>query len=129
MISPVFYGFERKYPPYSEAKAILKHLKIKTVLEYKSKRKSLGLPSTPDQYYESEWESWPLFLDNGHITIMSYEKFLEEFPKLGVKTSTEYASRYPTEFKKLGFPSQPNRTYKKDWKGWKHLFQLISKEQ
>jgi len=127
MNSPVFYGFDKKYPSYPEAKSILHDLKIKTVLEYKSKRKVLNLPSTPDQYYEKEWEGWPIFLDNGFRKIISYQEFLKEFPKLGIKTSTEYIKRYPTELKQLGFPSQPNRSYKNEWAGWKHFFNLINK--
>lgn len=102
----------KTFPTYIEAQKTVQEVGIKTMKEYKSCYKKLGLPSAPDyQYKDVGWISCHSFFG----TFPTYEEAQKIVQKAGIKDSSDYKSCH----KKLGLPSSPNKTYKKEgWTSW-----------
>ena len=100
---------------FEEAKQIVQEAWILSILEYKLRYKELGLPSSPDETYKFEWESWNDFLGKERISFPDFEEAKEIAQTAGIKTKSEYRKRH----KELGLPSSPNVTYKdQGWRGF-----------
>lgn len=111
------------YPPYGKAQKIVKGAGIKLRKEYALKYKVLGLPSDPGTYYNGRgWTDWETFLGKTE-QFPSYDKAKEIVLKNGILSRRMYDS----EYKKLGLPSAPNRTYKE--KGWDSWDSFLGKER
>ena len=120
------------YLPYKEAKIFVKNNFRNAIseIEYKkeySERKSefLGIvPKNPHHVYSlrGEWIGWGDYLSTNKISdIKKHESFLpfddtvKIIKVLKLKTKKEY--RKIDGVGKL-YPLNPDRTYKKEWKGW-----------
>ena len=109
-----FLGKERiDFPPYEDAKRIVKEKGIKSSKEYRTKHKELGLPSDPKITYKEEWIDWAAFLGKEKED-HSYEDAKRIVKEKGIKSSRDYKSKY----KELGLPSCPEITYKEEWIDW-----------
>lgn len=115
-----FLGTERPnfYPTYIEAKNATQKLGIKSFIEYRRRYKEdMKLPSRPDITYKNDgWIEWSTYFGTTDISnYSSYDKAKKAARKLNIKSYTDYRNRY-TEDPKL--PSNPARTYKKEWKNF-----------
>lgn len=108
----IFLG-KRQFPTYEEAKLIVKTKCFKGLEEYKLYCKELGLPSHPEDYYDTNWVDWPTFLGKSY-PFPTYEEAQGMVQANGIKTKTEYMSFYKVH----GLPSDPNCTYKDSWIDW-----------
>lgn len=111
---PSFLGKEAvEFPPYEDAKRIVKEKGIKSANEYKVRYKELGLPSEPKTTYRDKgWSCWDDFFDTKEI---SYEEAHRRVVAAGIKSGEEYKARC----KELGLQSHPDRCYKdKGWVDW-----------
>ena len=65
---------------------------LKSVDEYKTKYKELGLPAAPNCFYKSKgWIDWPSFFGKETIVFPSYEKAHEIVMVAGIGTSSSPA--------------------------------------
>ena len=99
-----------------EAQKIVMENNIKSVSEYNSYYKKLGLPSNPNVIYKDKgWIDWPTFWGEKKKEYPSYE----EVQKIVMENNIKSESGYKSYYKKLGLPSAPNVYYKgKGWNNW-----------
>lgn len=104
------------YPTYEEAKGVLQEKGIKSIPQYKSSYKELGLPSAPERHYKDKgWGGWYDFLGKERDSFPSYEEAQRIVLEKGIRNTRDYKSSY----KELGLPSQPDGYYKgKGWIAW-----------
>jgi len=118
---------------YSEAKRILKPLKLKSATEYwemydKGKIPD-NIPKKAHRYYKNRgWVSWGDFLSNGFVAnqlreFYSYDEFKAKVSELGFKTYTSYKQYIKNNKSDMKLPTNPNNVYKdKGWVGWSNMF-------
>ena len=109
-----FLGTGKNFPAFEVAIQRVQQAGIATSKEYKARYKELGLPSNPNKYYKSEWQSWPDFLGARRAFPKTLLKASEIAREAGIKTREEYQVLY----KGLGLPSAPNKYYKSEWQSW-----------
>ena len=110
----------KNFPSFAQAMEIAQSAGIKTQKEYRSRYKELGLPSFPDTYYKSDWQSYGHFLGTGRTTGKDFPSFaqaMEIVQSADIIDQKEYQVRY----KELGLPSTPDRYYKSDWQDYGHF--------
>lgn len=124
----LFLGKEvnQLYPSLEEAASAAKALGILTSTEYKAKRHSdPRLPSTPEQMYKLEWQSWPMFLKKqAKLFYPSLAEASTAAIEQGIATSNEYKLRRHVDNR---LPSRPYDVYKTEWKGWSSFFESAVK--
>ena len=108
---------KQQYLPYKKLKTQVQALNITSAIEYQRRYTEIpGAPSHPHQIY-TEWENWYAFLGTSpqkKQQYLPYQKLQKKVQALGIKTSSEYQSRY----KEIpGAPSHPHKIYT-EWKGW-----------
>jgi hypothetical protein len=108
------------YSTLTECRAALKQLKIKSVRDYQIRYKEDSrLPSAPHQFYEAEWQGWPLFLDDRKCkTYNTYADAREAVIRLKITTKKEYQSRYKED---PCLQRNPKHFYPAEWHGWSHF--------
>ena len=112
-----FLGVSKtKYPNYEAAKTIVQDNGVKSIEQYKSCYKRLGLPLHPQRHYEGKgWVNWIDFFGKKIITYPSYIEAQRCVQENGIRSSMEYKSYH----KKLGLPFHPQRYYlDKGWIDW-----------
>lgn len=114
---------------YEEAKIFLSDKNIKTQREYfnwiKGKSIILKLPCNPKKFYQEEWKGWGDYINSKNISniqknksyFYSYEECCEVISRFNVKTKRQYLILIKSE-KDLKLPSNPDKTYKRDWISW-----------
>lgn len=117
-----------KFLDYSKAIKIVHKLKISTNTEWanycKSGKLPTNIPKAPAQVYKNNgWSSWGEWLGTKRIATkdIAYYNFMEVKKILeanAVKNRMSYFKFIKANNYKLSFPSAPERTYKKHWKGW-----------
>ncbi|MFT5179859.1 MAG: superfamily II DNA or RNA helicase [Candidatus Paceibacteria bacterium] len=114
-----FLGKQPKdfYPNLVEASKAVQYLDIKTHDEYKKRYKEdKRLPSCPDKVYKSEWKDWYYFFlgkeKSFYPTLAEASKVATE---MEIKDNIDYKKRYKEDER---LPSNPNETYKSEWKGY-----------
>lgn len=118
------YDFFSKSQPnkysYEQAKEIVLSEGIKSIREYKRKRKNLSLPSHPDEFYKEQgWIDWPSFFGKESRISMTFEQVQEIVLNNSISSYKDYKKSY----KELGLPSNPPYTFKDcGWKSWSHFF-------
>lgn len=118
---PSFFGRSKgSYPTYEEAQRIVQENGIKSISEYNSSCKELGLPCAPNSFYKNKgWSDWYSFFGSSKVTFPTYEEAQRMVSKEKIKTVIEYSYA----FKRLGLPSNPSRVYKnKGWTNWYDFF-------
>ena len=121
------YGISRKEATYNEVKMFCAKLKVKSANDYRMKRKEGKLPSyfpsTPSRYFQNKgWSNWAEFLDNDIIRTdrRIYLPFNEAkliVRKENMKTTNDW-KKYSKNKRPLNIPSNPDKKYKGEWKGW-----------
>ena len=102
---------------YAQAKAVVAEMGITGVNDYLARRsEDPRLPSDPYSYYRGEWESWPVFLGKPKKpAFYSYEEAQTVVAKMGITGVNDYRARRKEDPR---LPSQPERSYKDQWKSW-----------
>ncbi|HDZ3765102.1 TPA: integrase [Vibrio cholerae] len=115
---PTFLGKEEKvfYASYTEAQQATQDLGITSSKEYEQRyRKDPRLPSSPNTFYSTDWQSWPTFLGKEKVFYMSYTEAQQATQNLGITSSTEYLQRYRND---PNLPRNPAAYYSTDWQSW-----------
>ena len=113
--------------PFEQARDFVHKLGLKTRQEWneycKSGNKLPDIPNYPNTVYKTEWKGIGHWL--GTNSVPNREKqfvpFLEarEFARsLGLKNARDWEKYRKSGKKPNDIPSNPSRTYKKDWKGY-----------
>ncbi len=124
---PHFFGTERKWMGFEEAKAYIQKQGIQTTREFRkwrnSEKKPENFPSHPPEIYKDQWSSWGDFLGTGNTKPkpqewMSYQEAKAFIQSQGIQTIADFE-----EWKKFGkrpenFPSAPWRVYAEEWMSW-----------
>jgi hypothetical protein len=116
-----------KFLPFAEARTFVHKLGLKTREEWnaycKSGKKPTDIPSYPNTVYKAEWKGVGDWL--GTYSVSNSEKdflpFVEarKFARsLGLKNARDWEEYRKSGKKPNNVPSNPSRTYKKDWKGY-----------
>lgn len=112
--------FDNTYPSYDEAKKIVMENGIRTIKEYKSAYKKLGLPSAPISSYKGKgWTDWVVFFGKDKKMYPSYEEAQKIVKEKGIMS----CSVYKAVCKDLGLPTVPSTFYKDNgWTNWCNFF-------
>ena len=123
--------YDKFFLTYVKAKKFIKKYNIKSTSEWLLFRDSLDfpkkfIPTSPASYYKVKgWISWPDFLSKKNFIAFHLREY-KTFDQCKIyaqvkkiKTSRKWMYHTRTkEFKNLNFPTKPQRTYSKEWKGW-----------
>lgn len=110
-----FFGGEKKvYPSYEEALRIVQNEGLQNMKDYRKQCKELGLPTNPATFYKNNgWTDYYSFWgQKSRPSYPSYEKAKEIVLENGIQSM----EGYKTQYKVLGLPPHPHRTYKDN--GW-----------
>jgi len=118
-------GKKRNTLTYEDAKKICVKLKVVSASDYRNKKKRgilpSNLPSAPDRTYKDKgWISWGDFLGTGRKSSGDYLTFKEAriiVQKLNLRSQREW-NIYSKVSRPSNIPSNPQNTYKINWKGW-----------
>ena len=118
---PDFFDKEKKnFLSYEDLKIAVKKAGIFSYAQYyKQYKKFDSWPASPDRFYKKEWKGWPDFFDREKKKFLSYEDLKIAVKKAGIFSEIQYKKHYKN-FK--SWPSNPNATYKKEWKSWPIFF-------
>ena len=117
---------DRKYRSYKDAKKFARSLKFNGAHEWKiyakSGKKPYNIPADPQKSYK-EFTTWGDFLGTGNIAnqnrkFRSYDKTKKFAQSQNVKSISEWRTFCKSGKKPEDIPSNPQETYKKEWKGW-----------
>ncbi|QQR61237.1 DEAD/DEAH box helicase family protein [Candidatus Uhrbacteria bacterium] len=116
------------YPTMKEAMEAVKRLGIKGQREYYERyREDPRLTSRPHIAYRSEWKSWTYFL-TGVAKVEFYPTMKEAMEAVrrirGIDSPKSYLR---LRHKDPRLPSQPERTYKSEWKSWTYFLTGVAK--
>ncbi len=115
------------YKSFEDARKFVRTLELKNADEWneycKTGKKPDDIPSYPENKYKKEWGGVGDWLGTGAVA--SYNmKFLPftdarlAVHKLQLKSGTEWHNYCKTDQKQKDIPSNPDKTYVKEWKGW-----------
>jgi superfamily II DNA or RNA helicase len=120
-------GRYTEFLPFIEARKIVRELKFKNLLEFRHYARDgklpVNIPNVPHNTYKYEWKGYPDFLGNV-IVNSQYGKFreFEDARKfvhsLKIRGSKGWHDYCSSGKKPDDIPSHPDKTYKKEWKGW-----------
>ena len=112
---------------FEEARRFVHGLGIKTREDWKyyckSGKKPLDIPANPNNTYKKDWKRWGDWLGTGTISshdrkFRAYEDARQFSHKLELKSMTEWRKYCRSGKRPADIPSNPNKTYDKEWKGW-----------
>lgn len=118
---------KRKWRKYEEAKKFVHKLKLKNEHEwreyYRSGNKPENIPTGPSQVYKKEWKGMPDWLGTGFIPqrFRKYRSFQDArkfVHSLRIKTKDDWIKYTKSGVKPDDIPTNPVRTYKKEWMNW-----------
>ena len=77
----------------------------------------------PPHIYKNEWKGWGNWLGSGNIApsdrvFLSYSKSKQFVSKLGLKNWNDWSNYCKSGKNPPDIPSNPNKSYKKQWRGW-----------
>ena len=117
--------FGTKILTYEQAREKVQELGIRNEREYSlmdnEKRKSLGLPASPREYYTNK--GWVNTYDFFGTKILTYEQAKEKVQELGIKNEREYSLMGKEKRKSLELPASPREYYAK--KGWVNAYDFF----
>jgi superfamily II DNA or RNA helicase len=128
-----FLGTEEKdknfYPTYEEAQEAVQRLGIKSIPEFKYKKRykeDPRLPSSPQTVYINKgWVNWYDFLGTEPPDFYpTYEEAKQVTQNLGIKNIEEYRTRYKEDPR---LPNSPYEVYR--YKGWVDSFDFFGTEK
>lgn len=119
----------REYISYSNLKKFCKKIGIKSQNQFyqywKTHSRPQNIPTRPYDVYK-EWKNWGDFLGTGKIAtrkqkFVSYN-YLKKFCKEKEITSQlSFRNYWKIHTRPSNIPSNPDKTYKKEWKSWYDL--------
>lgn len=123
-----FLGTKKQYCSFGESKKFAHSLNLKTIIDWKKITKTknfpLDIPKIPDVHYNKKklWVSWSDFLgteiiSNQNRKFSSFDKAKKFARSLKLNTGQEWRIYCKSGNKPHGIPSNPARTYRKEWKG------------
>jgi hypothetical protein len=119
---------DMSFRSFSDVKKFIQKLRLNSRKEWneycKSGNKPNNIPQKVERTYKKEWTSWGDFLGTG--TVASYNKQYRSFEKardfvrsLKITGQQQWQNEYCKSGEKPDdIPSNPQRVYKKEWKGW-----------
>ena len=120
-------NFNKKFRSFKEGRKFARSLGLKSSAEWKEYAKSgerlKDIPSNPGTVYKEDWKGWGDWLGTGNIATSSrvYRPFKEarKFVRsLGFKNTKEWHTYVKSGEKPKDIPSNPQKVYEKDWKGF-----------
>jgi len=117
----------RSYLEYNKAKKFIKKFNFKKSDDFYNFIKSKKfpekiLPRYPGEVYKNKgWLGWGNFLGTGAIwkkNFISYNEAKKQVISKNIISKNDYSSKRKKLNLKNILPSAPQRTYKKEWKGW-----------
>jgi adenylate cyclase class IV len=115
------------YRSFEDAREFVRALNLKSTKEWqeycKSGNKPDDIPTAPNGTYKKDYKGWGDFLGTENIAsqdkiFRSFEEAREFVRKLGLKNQKEWLEYCKSGDKPDDIPSNPNATYKKEWKGF-----------
>jgi len=117
-----------KYSPHKNFVSLAEFIEFCKTNNIKSSRafmrlknRPLNIPSAPRATYKSEWTGWCVITGNKNIGLnknfRSFDKFVDFCQRHNIKTSQKFYNLV----RPIDIPSNPNLTYKKEWKGWAYI--------
>ena len=117
------YWAKKGISSYKESKTLeqivkeMKENKVQTRKQYRSKCKSHGWPTNPEDAYKDCWRGWDYFFSREQVDL-SWREFKKQVRDAKIKGFQDYRDRYKN-FK--GWPADPSRKYKKSWDSWMEI--------
>jgi hypothetical protein len=118
---------DRIYLTFAETREFVEKLELKGQKEWKeycaSGNKPDNIPSNPNLVYENEFKGMGDFLGTGTVApkdriYLTFKEAREFVRSLGLKNTKEWQEYCASGNKPDNMSSNPNRTYKKDFKGY-----------
>ena len=112
---------------FQDARKFARSLKFKKGTEWdnfcKSKKLPSDIPKTPQTVYKKEWKGMPDWLGTGFIPqrFRKYRSFQDArkfVHSLRIKTKDDWIKYTKSGVKPDDIPTNPVRTYKKEWMNW-----------
>ena len=113
-----------KWRSFKEARKFVRSLKLKNREEWrkysKSGKRPADIPAGPDLFYKEEWKGMGDWLGTGtlsnrNLSFRSFSDARKFVRKLGLKHDGEWRQYCKSGKKPDDIPTNPNRTYKKEW--------------
>jgi hypothetical protein len=118
----------REYRGFSEARAFVRRLGLKSKDEWatyrKSGKKPADIPSNPQKVYgRAGWAGWGDWFGTGTVAphlreYRAFDKARAFVRHLGLRSFTEWRSYCKSGKKPADVPSDPRHVYGADWAGW-----------
>ena len=118
---------EIPWRPFEEAREFVHRLALKTRDEWsdycKSGKKPQDIPNNPNQTYKMNWKGIGDWLGTNRVA-NSEKQFLPFFEarkfarRLGLSNARQWEIYRKSQEMPTNIPANPNRTYKKEWKGY-----------
>jgi len=118
---------KRKFRLFSEARAYVRKLELKSKTQWmkylKSKKLPKNIPTLPARTYQKEWINWGDWLGTGNVAPSNrkFRKFSESrkyVHKLKLSGQNEWQKFCKSGKLPLDIPSGPRHVYKKEWNNW-----------
>lgn len=111
---------------FEEAREIVRIEGVTSAADYTSRgaawRKKHNLPSAPFKVYGEEFLGWAHFLGKSESwSIVGFAEARKKLLALGIATKKEYESQTAGWFEKERLPVDPETTYSRHWRGWRHF--------
>jgi len=117
----------KKFRDFESARNFVKSLGLRSKTEWetytKSPLKPSDIPSAPNQVYKKQWKGYGNWLGTGNVRpkdkqFRDFESARRFVRSLGLKSQTEWNVYAKSPHKPADIPTHPDRTYKKQWKGY-----------
>jgi len=111
----------KKFMSYKTAQNIITKKGISSWKEFNEFKKSSAFPkkfpNAPQVVYKKEWKDFHTFLGKQKIKYLDFKSSRDAVRKLDLRTQKEWHIYSKTK-RPVNIPSNPQRIYAKDWKGW-----------
>jgi hypothetical protein len=119
----------REHRRFEDAREFVHSLKLKNQEGWaqfcRSGNKPKDIPQSPIKVYKKEFKGFGDWLGTGTIAPqvkaqqwLTYDKAKKIIHSLGLKSKNDWDKFCKSNKKPENIPSNPNRAYKKEWKGW-----------
>jgi len=108
------------YIAFEEARILVHKLNLRSQKEwniYSKESRPSNIPSNPQNTYKVNWNGWDDFLGKEKLSFMSFNEARSLVRRLKIKTIAQWYT-YSKSKRPLNIPSNPQRIYVKEWKGW-----------
>jgi hypothetical protein len=117
--------FDKKFWPFKKARSYVRKLGLKRWDEYaaynKSGQKPLGIPSCPAATYKKEYQDARDWLGT---SFWSFEQASDYVRKLGIRNRDDWREYCVSGERPINLPSNLERIYREEWRGFKHFVGL-----